>query len=183
MRGLNTLIVTAALALLAAGADAAWALRCLEEAVDPAEIAATRALIDAACPCFGPGTRKDYKACAFGVISDQVATDQLRRECKTTVKKIYTRSVCGHDPASKGPLAPCVRSSNGKVACSLKTPAGAYPFRFRSSYVSGISPVSMRRTRTWTSAWQLPVTTVAAPSPRTRWSTTEMERSPIAEPA
>jgi hypothetical protein len=120
MRARKKWLAIGSFALVAVRADAASAQRCLEAASDPAEIAATRAQIDAECPCFGSGDRSEHKACAFGVISARVAVEQLRRECRATVKKIYMRSVCGLETTSKGPFAPCVRAVDGRVACTMK---------------------------------------------------------------
>lgn len=93
-------------------------------AADAGQIAAVRALIDAACVCasFDGSTRKThakYASCAAGVIRSEVSTGQLRTPCKRTVKKYYSTSTCGV-PASKD-VVPCITTTAaGRVSCSIK---------------------------------------------------------------
>lgn len=112
-------------------ADASALDRCLvgtapEVAGDVAQIAATRDLIDAACPCgdfdgSSGKTRGDYGKCASAVIDSQVGASMLRSQCDSTVRKISTVSTCGVDPLKQP--APCIRTttSSGKLKCAIKS--------------------------------------------------------------
>lgn len=127
----SLLSATAVWGFLAPGTAAASAEdKCLvgsvpEVAGDAAQIAATRALIDAACPCGdfdgSPGkTRGNYGKCAATVIASQAGASMLRPQCEATVKKLTLLSTCGADPSKQA--APCIRTttSSGKVKCTIK---------------------------------------------------------------
>ncbi|MFI5365782.1 MAG: DUF1566 domain-containing protein [Candidatus Binatia bacterium] len=92
---------------------------------DVSEITAVRTEIDATCPCasFDGSTGKThakYVACTSGVVGAQVKAGNLRTQCKATVKKYYSVSICGM-PASKGDV-PCIKTSAaGKVTCAIKS--------------------------------------------------------------
>lgn len=131
--------------LIPAGAAAAWILlatttaafaskACLRGsdpsvAGDPAAITTVRAAVDAACPCTtfdgsAGKTHADYLRCAAAVIAAQLQTatpaGPLRKQCSSTVKKMYTRSTCG--TAVSAQLVPCVRRlfTRPKVDCSIR---------------------------------------------------------------
>jgi arylsulfatase A-like enzyme len=98
----------------------------IDSATDAVQISATRALIEAACPCRAfddslGNKRADYLACVKKQIVDRGngSPQPLRPECLTTVKQYYVRSVCGRDPRRH--FTPCVETNQatGRVACSV----------------------------------------------------------------
>jgi len=117
------------LALSATTASAA-ALTCLTGtspvvASDAGDVADARAAIAAACPCsFYDGSasgRKhgDYVRCAKGIIDARADEDDLRTQCKGTVKKFYSISTCGYTAAQN--KTSCVKTTgSGKVSCAIK---------------------------------------------------------------
>src|SRR5574337_1071311 len=98
-RARSSTLVTFTLVLSAFAPGAAWAgnLTCLigtdpAVATDAAQIAAARAVIEAACRCAdydgSPGqTHGSYISCAGRSINTEVAAGHLRGQCKATVKK------------------------------------------------------------------------------------------------
>jgi hypothetical protein len=124
---LRTIVAVATLAGCFSWAPPGWAaVKCIDDAGDAAQIAAARTAIDAACGCFGFPSRGLYRACVSGIVNDRVDMSLLRGPCKGTVKKIYTKSVCGLEQ----PNVPCIRKSpSDRVSCAVK------PIRpFGSSY-------------------------------------------------
>jgi hypothetical protein len=122
----------AAIALLYVAPTPCWAaakLTCLTGtdpvvASDLAQITGVRAMIEAACGCSNfdgssGKTHAKYVACASSVITTQSIGGQLRKQCKTTVKRYYSASTCGV-LASKG-VVPCIKkTASGRVSCSIK---------------------------------------------------------------
>jgi hypothetical protein len=98
-----------------------YAVRCLDDPSDPVQIGAARATIDAACDCFSFEKYNLYQRCVTLTLNAEVAANNLRRECRGTVKRIYGRSVCGRPVGRNGPFVPCVSTTQtGRVACLVK---------------------------------------------------------------
>jgi hypothetical protein len=118
------LTLSALLAALAVHGGALAATKCLDDAGDAMQIGDARAAIDAACKCFNVSSHGQYQGCAAGIVNDRVGMLLLRKECATTVKKIYAQSACGKEieaVAKNGPSAPCVsKASTGKIGCAVK---------------------------------------------------------------
>ena len=126
-----------ALTLLLLVPATTWAakLTCLtgtdpRVANDAAQIAALRQKIETRCICAefdgSPGrTHHSYVQCVNSLIKTLTLFEGtlVRPQCKSTVKKYYTSSICGV-PASMG-VAPCVKTGiTGKVTCAIKRRAG-----------------------------------------------------------
>jgi hypothetical protein len=122
------LLLLAAL-LLGPAADPAWAVKCLDDAGDAAQVAAARTAVDAMCRCFAFAKPGDYVRCVGDVLAERAAMTLLRNECKGPVKRMYANSVCGREIArvgnKNGPRTPCVSQviSTGKLSCTMR-PAG-----------------------------------------------------------
>jgi hypothetical protein len=98
---------------------------------DVSQIEALRTLIDQTCLCedydgSGPGKRHgDFVRCAKNLISSAVlAGDQLRKQCRGTVIKIYAKSTCGFpvpSDAAKTKVA-CIKqiTRNDAILCTIK---------------------------------------------------------------
>jgi hypothetical protein len=125
-----------ALGVLGSGAQPADAASnaCLGDAPaalgDVAAITATRAAIDAACPCAsfdgsaGKNQRK-YRRCAKQVIDTMIGAGKLRQTCRGKVRRMSAKSTCGYAKAAKATV--CVRQTlaTGVIGCTVVTPAGA----------------------------------------------------------
>lgn len=132
MNRLRSCLLLAAVLSLAPQLAAAGPGTCLtgsEPAVagDAAKITATRQLIDERCVCAAfdgsKGKRhSDYVKCALAVVDERIVAGELRKECKTTVKKMHAKSTCGYD-AALGSVA-CVtikmRAKGPSVRCDIK---------------------------------------------------------------
>jgi hypothetical protein len=127
-------LVAVWIAVTLAAPPAAWAgkLTCLtgtDPAVtnDLAQIAAVRAVVEAACSCADYDgsaglTHAKYTACAGASIIGEVGSGHLRSQCTATVKKYYSIATCGVS-ASKG-VVPCIKkTAAGKVTCAIKPSA------------------------------------------------------------
>ncbi len=128
-------LVGLALALIAIPSAPAWAGKttCLtgtnpEVAGDLAAINALRAQIEAACVCAdfdGTAGKKtgDYKRCVKLKLLEAVAFDDLRRQCRSVVSKVYRATTCGRAPTPTNPRVACVerREKSGRVKCKIKT--------------------------------------------------------------
>jgi pimeloyl-ACP methyl ester carboxylesterase len=77
---------------------------------DVAAIAATRAAVEAACPCGTASSHRAYVACARDVVRSAVG-GTLRKECQGVVVSMERHSTCG---------------SAGVVPCLLRRPRGAH---------------------------------------------------------
>jgi hypothetical protein len=91
---------------------------------DAAQITAVRAVVEGACPCVSYDgssgkTHAKYTKCARLTITSEVGLGHLRKQCKGTMNKYYSKSTCGV-VASKAVL-PCVKkNAAGKVSCAIK---------------------------------------------------------------
>ncbi|MGH3053924.1 MAG: hypothetical protein ACRDL7_02980, partial [Gaiellaceae bacterium] len=129
MKVLSSRTIAFVVALLVPAVSWAASKNCLtgtapEVTADPAQIAAVRVLIDSSCPCsnFDGSSGKThgaYVTCANTIIKDQAAAGALRTQCKGTVKKYYSTSACGMNPATQN--VPCVKvsSTTGKITCTI----------------------------------------------------------------
>jgi hypothetical protein len=107
-----------ALALLASGAGGAWA-KCGDNPGDDAAVAATRAQVDAQCPCASFTTHGEYVKCAKGVAIAAVGAMTLPANCKGSVIKCAAKSTCG----KPGAVTCCRTNSKGLTKCSTKKDA------------------------------------------------------------
>src|SRR5262245_26274792 len=126
MSTVKIVVLLQALALGLAFAEPSAAVRCLDDPGDATQIASTRAAIDGACKCFDVASHGDYVRCATGVIDAQVSAQLLRKDCKSTIKKMSAASTCGSDltrAGSNGPKVVCVTRNvaNGRVGCSVSS--------------------------------------------------------------
>jgi hypothetical protein len=126
-------LVLTAIILSPAAAPAVLTKTCLtgtDPAVagDRAQILAVRTMIDAACVCASFDGSKgkahsNYVRCAANIINAQAAVPpgNLRTQCKGTVKKFYTRSTCGTNPALH--TVPCIKTvtKSGKIWCTIRS--------------------------------------------------------------
>jgi hypothetical protein len=116
----------AALVLGAYEAEPAWAVACLDDAGDAAQVEAARAAVDASCKCFGTTSHGEYVRCASSIVRQRVEMMLLRKECQGTAKRIYATSVCGRDlkraTPGRGPRVACVsqKVSSGEIDCAIR---------------------------------------------------------------
>jgi len=82
---------------------------------DQRDLADLRAAVEAACPCASAVSRRDWQACARGVVKSALAAGDLRPECKRTATGIDKGAVCG----------------STKIACGRYTPGAAAPLSCR----------------------------------------------------
>lgn len=94
---------------------------------DVTKITAIRELIDERCVCSAfdgsKGKRhSDYVKCALAVVDESIVAANLRKECKTTVKKIYAKSTCGYDAALGAVTCVTIKTSakGPSVRCDVK---------------------------------------------------------------
>lgn len=126
-------VVTAALAALLlwtpalAGPTSCLTGTAVAVSADPAAVAQARSTIAAMCPCASfdgssGKTRAAYQKCAARVTDALVRDGALRAECRSTVRKMSSASVCGQRPSAES--APCVRrTTTGRVTCSIQPAA------------------------------------------------------------
>lgn len=100
----------------------------LGAAVDALEIHVTRVAIDAFCPCDAYDGSADlgaraYRRCAKTVIDSIIDAGGLRRACRTKVRRMSVKSVCGRGSGA----VVCVRKDvgTGNVGCDVRSPATA----------------------------------------------------------
>ena len=129
IRSVLVLVLAGLLSFVASDARAAGKT-CLtgtapEVAGDPAQITALRQTIDATCDCAsfdGSAGKKhgNYVRCANNAILTAVGANQLRPQCKSTVKQFYLDSTCGQNPKLHEVV--CIKKTlaNGKLGCSIK---------------------------------------------------------------
>jgi len=96
----------------------AYAARCGTVPGDAAALAATRAAMNAQCPCATATDRGDYVRCAKGVVAQAVEQGMLPQHCASAAKKCATRSTCGR-PA--GWVTCCRTTASGKTKCKVKS--------------------------------------------------------------
>src|SRR5262249_38302070 len=96
---------TAALVVPLLTSAAAFA-RCGDVPGDLDAVVATRAQVDAQCPCYGAESHRAYRLCASQVVTDALAAKTLPTQCAHMVKSCAARSVCGR-PGS----VPCCRTN------------------------------------------------------------------------
>jgi hypothetical protein len=101
---------------LLVGLPASALAKCGDDPADPTAVAAARAAVVAACPCYGFPTHRDYISCASGVVVQRVATTLLRKRCKGAVMRCAAKSVCG----KPGAVACCRTMRTGATKCSVK---------------------------------------------------------------
>ncbi len=112
-----------------AGAKSCITGKLPTSARDATDLAAVRAVVDAACPCqdFDGTSGKghgNFVRCARNEIFSAVGASNLRKQCKGPAIRAYAKSTCGFaaptDPAKR--KVPCIKqiTSNGKIVCSIK---------------------------------------------------------------
>ncbi len=94
---------------------------------DVAKITAIREVIDERCVCSAfdgsKGKRhSDYVKCALAVVDESIVAGNLRKECKTTVKKMYAKSTCGYEAALGAVACVTIKTSakGPSVRCDIK---------------------------------------------------------------
>lgn len=133
MRSLRLTTAAAAVLMISAGTGTGWA-KCLDApftALDTAQMAEVRRVVDTFCDCstydgLTPATTHGkYVKCVSGIVVAKAKAAKLRNECKGFVKKIYAKSSCGMKPTPSGAKIPCVKKtlSNNKTTCAVK-PSG-----------------------------------------------------------
>lgn len=120
-RGIAILLVTLALAAMAAAQDACLTGDSLLG--DQRALAALRGATDTSCPCAsftGALGRRQYDRCARSAITAALQAGALRRECLATARALYRGAVCGTDRVACGsyPL------TDYAASCRLAAPAG-----------------------------------------------------------
>jgi hypothetical protein len=104
--------------LLGVLADGAVA-KCGDNIGDDAAVAATRAQVEAQCPCAAATNHGAYVKCAKGVINAAVANDTLPTQCKGEVRRCAAKSTCGRP----GAVTCCRTNAKGVTKCSIKKDA------------------------------------------------------------
>lgn len=104
-----------AVAMLIAPAVPALA-DCGDDPGDAAALAATRADIEASCPCDAAASHRDYVRCSFDVIRAHIGNNTLRAECVKTARRCASQSTCGRD----GAVTCCRVADSGRVRCAVK---------------------------------------------------------------
>jgi hypothetical protein len=93
--------------------------KCGDDPGDAAQVAATRAVIAADCPCGGFTNHGQYVKCARGVANDRADANLLPKSCKGSVVSCAAHSTC-----SKPGFVTCCRTdAKGKTKCSTKNGA------------------------------------------------------------
>lgn len=121
-----------AVALLVARAVPALA-ECGDNLGDAAALAATRADIEASCPCDSAASHREYVRCAFDVIRTHIGNNTLPAECVKTARRCASQSTCGRG----GAVTCCRVADSGRVRCSIKRdPARCKPPRCVGAHAS-----------------------------------------------
>jgi predicted dienelactone hydrolase len=85
---------------------------------DQRALAALRADTEAACPCAGAATRRDYQRCAQGVADTALMNATLRPECAQVARAIHVGASCGSNRTTCGRYRP--DDDDEPVSCRLK---------------------------------------------------------------
>src|SRR6188508_1904808 len=89
---------------------------CGDDPGDAAALAATRADIEASCPCDAAASHRDPVRCAFDVIRTHIGDDTLPAGCVKTARRCASQSTCGRD----GAVTCCRVADSGRVRCAIK---------------------------------------------------------------
>jgi hypothetical protein len=113
-------LVSGMLGVLLVGVLADGALaKCGDNIGDDAAVAATRAQVEAQCPCASATNHGDYVKCAKGVVNAAVANDTLPTQCKGEVRRCAAKSTCGRP----GAVTCCRTNAKGVTKCTIKKDA------------------------------------------------------------
>lgn len=111
----QSVTMCAAVVLVAAAAATARAA-----CTDPVAVAATRAEVEASCPCATAPDRAAYLRCAKAAIEAAVDQGRLPRSCRGAVTRCAAKSTCGRGPAW---VTCCRTKANGRTKCMVKSNA------------------------------------------------------------
>jgi hypothetical protein len=106
-----------AVAMMVASAAPVFA-DCGDDPGDAADVAATRADIEATCSCASAMNHAEYVRCAFGVIRAHVGANMLGSECVKPIRRCATRSTCGRPGA-----VTCCKVGAPRPRCAVKRDA------------------------------------------------------------
>ena len=90
--------------------------KCGDNVSDLSSVAATRAEVEAQCPCAAATSHRAYVACARGVADQAVAASTLPRQCRMEVIRCARKSTCGNP----GAVTCCRTNAKGVTRCSIK---------------------------------------------------------------
>lgn len=71
-------------------------LACDVVGTDAAAVAATRRVVEAACPCDDSESHREYVRCTRAVVRLRIGAGELPRGCAPAVRRLFAQSTCSH---------------------------------------------------------------------------------------